>query len=150
MTAQHSTSATQSATLTSVDSFWSAASKGLIQALIAEQQRIEQASLDGTGIEFQKQFLAFKLRQLVYTGALSADGADRLQARILGEPLPNTAKDKTARATSLSLEVQIEHALSTTQPQAKTGTITTGLAVVGGAAIGPPSADCPVELSASS
>lgn len=136
MTAHHSASAAPSGALASLDGFWSAASKGLIQALVTEQQRIEQAALQGMSVDFQKQLLAFKLAQLVSSGALTADAAGRLQARILGEPASDTAKDKTARSASASLEAQIEHALSITRPEAKTGTITTGLAVVGGAALG--------------
>ncbi len=134
MTSQPTASAAQSGPLASLDQFWGAASNGLIQAIVTEQHRIEQLALEGTSIDFQKQLLGFKLAQLVSSGALTAQAASRLQARILGEPAP--AHEKTVRGESSKLEALIDQALTITRPEGRTGTITTGLAVVGGAALG--------------
>jgi hypothetical protein len=134
VTAQHTESIAQSGPLSSIDKLWYAASKGLIQEIVREQQRVEQAALQGTSVEFQKQLLSFKLAQLVSGKALSEQAARRLRARIAGEPVP--AHDNAARSHASELEQLIDRSLSTTLPEGKTGTITTGLAVVGGAVVG--------------
>jgi hypothetical protein len=136
MTAHLKESAALSGPFSSIDQFWSAASKGVIQTIVEEQRRIEQVALQGTSVDFQKQLLSFKLAQLVNSGALSEQAARRLYARIVGEALPVSAHDKVSKTPPSKLEELIEKSLSITSPEGKTGPVTTGLATIGGAVIG--------------